>query len=124
MSIDREMEGINSEDYKVGPGNPPKETQWKPGQSGNPKGRPKGIKYVSELLTERLNEVPDTVDGKSNTKTWRELVTDSIFQAILRGNHPGFLKELLDRTEGKVTQPIGGGEGREVKIRVVYGDGD
>lgn len=27
--------------YQVGPGKPPKETQWKPGQSGNPRGRPK-----------------------------------------------------------------------------------
>jgi hypothetical protein len=27
------------EEYKVGPGRPPKEYRWKPGQSGNPKGR-------------------------------------------------------------------------------------
>jgi hypothetical protein len=27
---------------RVGYGNPPVDTQWKPGQSGNPKGRPKG----------------------------------------------------------------------------------
>lgn len=29
--------------YKVGYGKPPKHTQWKPGQSGNPKGRSKKI---------------------------------------------------------------------------------
>lgn len=28
--------------YKVGPGHPPKEFQFKPGQSGNPCGRPIG----------------------------------------------------------------------------------
>jgi hypothetical protein len=28
----------SQEEYKVGPGRPPKEYQWKPGQSGNPKG--------------------------------------------------------------------------------------
>jgi hypothetical protein len=28
----------SSEPYKVGPGHPPKESQFKPGQSGNPKG--------------------------------------------------------------------------------------
>lgn len=27
--------------YKIGYGNPPRDTQWKAGQSGNPKGRPK-----------------------------------------------------------------------------------
>lgn len=31
-------------DYKVGYRNPPRETQFRPGQSGNPKGRPKGAK--------------------------------------------------------------------------------
>jgi hypothetical protein len=28
-------------DYKIGKGKPPKDTQWKPGQSGNPRGRPR-----------------------------------------------------------------------------------
>ena len=28
----------SEEEYKVGPGRPPKEYQFKPGQSGNPKG--------------------------------------------------------------------------------------
>jgi hypothetical protein len=27
------------EEYRVGPGRPPREFQWKPGQSGNPKGK-------------------------------------------------------------------------------------
>lgn len=30
-----------SDDYKTGYGKPPKSNQWKKGQSGNPKGRPK-----------------------------------------------------------------------------------
>ena len=31
----------NDGEYVVGPGRPPKEHQFKPGQSGNPGGRPK-----------------------------------------------------------------------------------
>ncbi len=31
-------------DYEVGKGRPPKETRWKKGQSGNPRGRPKSRK--------------------------------------------------------------------------------
>ena len=31
--------GTSDQEYKVGPGRPPKEHQFKPGQSGNPKGR-------------------------------------------------------------------------------------
>jgi len=33
--------------YEVGKNRPPTATRWKPGQSGNPRGRPKGIREVS-----------------------------------------------------------------------------
>ena len=36
--------------YEVGYGKPPKRTQWKPGQSGNPKGKKKGLKSVKQLF--------------------------------------------------------------------------
>jgi hypothetical protein len=39
--------------YKVGPGRPPKEHQWKPGQSGNPKGaKRKKQSLIPELKQE------------------------------------------------------------------------
>jgi hypothetical protein len=41
------------EEYKVGPGRPPKEYQWKPGQSGNPKGaKRKKESLIPELKKE------------------------------------------------------------------------
>jgi Family of unknown function (DUF5681) len=42
--------------YKVGKGRPPSATRWKPGQSGNPKGRPRDSKNLEALLTEALSE--------------------------------------------------------------------
>ena len=88
---------------KVGYRNPPKDTRWKPGQSGNPKGRPKNIQYLSEMLRDQLDQVPETIDGEPNTKTWRDLICDSILRAAVKGNQPALTKELLDRIEGKVT---------------------
>jgi len=44
-------------DYRVGYGRPPLQTQFKRGQSGNPKGRPRGAKKLGTLLNEALNEV-------------------------------------------------------------------
>ena len=43
-------------DYEIGYGKPPKEKQFKEGQSGNSKGRPKGSKNVYTLLEEILNQ--------------------------------------------------------------------
>lgn len=39
-----------------GYGRPPKHTQFKKGQSGNPKGRPKGSKSLDTMLVESVSE--------------------------------------------------------------------
>jgi hypothetical protein len=43
-------------DYDIGFGRPPKETQFKSGQSGNPRGRPRGEKNTATLFNDVLNE--------------------------------------------------------------------
>ena len=42
--------------YEVGFARPPRQTQFRKGTSGNPKGRPRGSKSLSTLLTETLDE--------------------------------------------------------------------
>ena len=51
--------------YEVGYGKPPKHTRFKPGQSGNPKGRKPGSKNVMTLLEQTLF---DTVKVRENGK--------------------------------------------------------
>ena len=43
-------------DYEVGYGKPPKQTRFKKGQSGNPKGRAKGSRNIFTELEEELSE--------------------------------------------------------------------
>ena len=45
----------NGDPYSVGYGKPPADRRFKPGQSGNPKGRPKGTRSLEAQLREELN---------------------------------------------------------------------
>jgi len=87
-----------------------KEHEFKPGESGNPGGRPPGIKYVSEALRDLLASDEELVD-----KLARKLA-----DRALKNSYD--LNILMERTEGRVTQPIGGSG--EITLRVVYDDSD
>jgi hypothetical protein len=61
----------SAEEYKVGPGRPPREFQWKPGQSGNPKGaKPKPSSVVPDLksLVERAVSEKVTIKQGENER--------------------------------------------------------
>jgi hypothetical protein len=91
---------------------------WKPGQSGNPKGRPRNTKYITELAREKLSQPCPYAPGKN----WAEYLVERWFgQAV---ESAGYFKELMDRLEGKVTQPISGDLKADVKWIVGKGYAD
>jgi hypothetical protein len=55
-------------DYEVGYGRPPRSTQFKPGQSGNPRGRPPKNKDIQTILRDTLFS-PMTVRENGRTRT-------------------------------------------------------
>ena len=81
-------------DSKVGFRNPPKHTQWKPGQSGNPKGRPKATKSGQTDVAEVLGE-PLLVRqaGTTRTMTPFEVGTRQLVKRALNNND---LKAILE----------------------------
>ena len=70
----------------------------KPGVSGNPKGRPPGIRYLSELARDILRQ---SRKGDIEGKTTDELVVLALVKEALKGNTKA-IEMLHDWTEGKV----------------------
>jgi hypothetical protein len=73
--------------YEVGKGRPPLATRWKRGQSGNPRGRPRGTKNLVTFLADALNEKLEIQErGKTRPITAREAIIKRIVHEALKGN--------------------------------------
>ena len=84
MSDDPDKKGA---DYEVGYGKPPKATQFKKGQSGNPKGKPKGHKNFKTDLKEALDAtISVRVDGREKKMTKQRAFIESLLGQSLQGN--------------------------------------
>jgi hypothetical protein len=73
-------------DYPVGYGKPPTHTQFKPGQSGNPTGRPKGLKNLSTDLEEELEQKVIANEGGKKTEITKQR---AIIKAMIAKAHTG-----------------------------------
>ncbi len=74
-------------------------TQWKPGQSGNPSGRPRLVK-ISTAVQNRLREIEP-----ESGKTYAELIAIALVNKAVRGDVAA-ARELREVTEGMLTQKL------------------
>lgn len=111
----------DQDEYQVGYGKPPKATQFKKGQSGNPKGRKKGSKNLKSALESALGEkVRITVNGVSRLITKMDAIviqmTNKAASGDLRATHElinllqalGREEKASQTDEPEVDEPMGG----------------
>lgn len=97
----------NSVGYKK----PPKHTQFKSGQSGNPRGRPKGTRNLATDLKEELQEkILVTEGGKQRETTKQRAMIKSLLAKALKGDVRAIgvlLKQIedLEQTTNMATEP-------------------
>ena len=81
--------------YEIGYKKPPAETRFSKGQSGNPKGRPKGAKNLSTLLLKVGRErVRVTINGRTRTITKLEAILLQLANKAISGEDRA-AKEIL-----------------------------
>ena len=74
-------------DYEIGYGRPPRRSQFQPGHSGNPNGRPKGQPTASEIfLREAARVVRMKVGDKIELISKLEAVFRTLFNLALAGD--------------------------------------
>ena len=105
MNEDREEEAEPSaaaeeHEYEVGYGKPPRHSRFKPGRSGNPRGRPKGA-VDRKTIVERVFLARHTVieQGKRRQRTVLELVLLALRNRAIDGDPKAFSKfhDLFER---------------------------
>jgi hypothetical protein len=84
-----------ADEYEVGYGRPPKANQFRQGVSGNPKGRPKGLRPVGALLQDILRQrVTVTESGRTRRLPALEVMLRRLTNDAMRSDKAA-LKTVL-----------------------------
>ena len=89
MKRDKWRKGRDEEGrpYAIGYGKPPVTSRFKPGQSGNAKGRPKGHKNLKTLIKQAMTAMITVQEGSSGRRVTKlEGVVLRQLQNALKGN--------------------------------------
>jgi len=80
--------------------NPPEHTRFRKGQSGNPRGRPKGSKNFRTLIEQELEQrLEVNENGKTVRLSKREIIAKKLVNEAATGN-PRAWRELLPMISG------------------------
>ncbi len=92
----------NSVDYKVGFCHPPLETRFKSGQSGNPRGRPRGSMNTLRLLEMLINKkIVATIDGRQLRISKKQAMFLRLINNAVSGdvNSIKFLTQMIEKLD-------------------------
>jgi hypothetical protein len=78
--------------YEIGYGKPPEQTRFAPGQSGNPKGRPRGSRNLSTVVGELARQTMTITEGGRPRRVPRYTALNLILWGkALKGDHKAFM---------------------------------
>lgn len=110
----RRPKKVDNDAYDVGYGKPPAHSRFRPGQSGNPAGRKKGVRNLkTDVMRVLTAPVKVKQEGKTRTGSTQEAALMVLREKALRGDARALdrICELAfrfnnDSLEGDVAQPL------------------
>ena len=95
-----------------------KTNQWKPGQTGNPKGRPPGVSVITKMRESLAGDVPDILAGLvAAAKGGDVQAARLILERVLPALKPAEQVQALSLPNGTLTE-----QGRAVLSAVARGE--
>ncbi|OBQ92526.1 DUF5681 domain-containing protein [Mesorhizobium sp. AA23] len=114
------MSDQKDDDEGVGYGKPPKHRRFRPGQSGNPKGRPKtkSKSFASGILAELEQSVIVRENGRELKLTKRTVIVKTLVAKAMKGDVRA-LKEIKELLPQQFQQDGGAKPGEDVSAQDV-----
>lgn len=119
-----------NEDNEVGYGRPPKASRWKPGQSGNRKGRPKGSRNFKTDLAELLSSLVNVTEaGRQRKVTVQKATLMRLGEKALKGDSRAIEKllelalSLSEESAGQQAERALSGTEEDILARFLNGVG-
>ncbi|MGD0275336.1 MAG: DUF5681 domain-containing protein [Syntrophales bacterium] len=98
------MQNDNERPYEVGYGKPPQNTRFKPGHSGNPKGKPKAAKNLATIVNNAIKEkVAVNENGKRRLVSKLEIAVKQLVNKAAFGDQKALMQllPLIQIIEGR-----------------------
>jgi len=99
----------DEEPYRVGYGKPPRESQFKPGQSGNPNGRSKKPRSIRERFVRELERKVSVREGDRVRKVKKiDLWVRRVIADAIKGDHRASLlvRQMISANDEEIAAAV------------------
>lgn len=109
-------------DDKVGYCKPPKHSQFKPGQSGNPRGRPRKNRSIEAMIKRELDQfVTMTEGGRELRISKREAIVKQFVNRAIKGDPKPLQLMLAHLEKHKEIEPFAATEADDAELLKTLG---